>query len=190
MPSRKVKKHERRRCPLACCNCKRRKERCDGRQPCSRCICRGVHLSCTFQRPVRSSASTNPLLMVSPGSAFPAPSIQLPPVQPDCGHLPLPTSSVDVDGHSLATASVNATHHQPSQVFSAHRSAPVPRLSRLIHARTGNLVFIGDSANLCFLQIIRRLIHQSLGPCTFTEDPLRHMLVEADTVYPSQQFQY
>ncbi|KAF5571676.1 transcriptional regulatory [Fusarium phyllophilum] len=48
MPSRKLKDSERRRCANACYTCKRRKERCDGRQPCGRCITRGVDPECSF----------------------------------------------------------------------------------------------------------------------------------------------
>ncbi|PKS05379.1 hypothetical protein jhhlp_008754 [Lomentospora prolificans] len=40
-------------------------------------------------------------------------------------------------------------------------------------------MFIGDAGNLPFLQVIRRLVSQSVGPCMFADDPLRHLLVEA-----------
>ena len=58
-------------------------------------------------------------------------------------------------------------------------TAPVPQLSRLIQDGRGKFMFIGDSANLSFLQSIRRLVRDSLGPCAFADDPLRHLLVEA-----------
>ncbi|KIW15037.1 hypothetical protein PV08_07824 [Exophiala spinifera] len=56
--------------------------------------------------------------------------------------------------------------------------APVPQLTRLIRDSRGKYMFIGDSANLAFLQNIRRLVEASIGTCAFTEDPLRHMMVE------------
>ncbi|CAK7206206.1 hypothetical protein SEUCBS139899_008993 [Sporothrix eucalyptigena] len=66
-----------------------------------------------------------------------------------------------------------------SHLGSSSAAAPVPHLSRLIQGGRGSLFYIGDSANLCFLQIIRRLIRESLGSCTFTDDPLQHIIVEA-----------
>jgi len=56
--------------------------------------------------------------------------------------------------------------------------APVPQFTRLIRDSKGKYMFIGDSANLSFLQNIRRLVEASIGTCAFTEDPLRYMMVE------------
>ena len=39
-------------------------------------------------------------------------------------------------------------------------------------------MFIGDAANLSFLQIIRRLVSDSVGPCPFVDDPIRNLMVE------------
>ena len=39
-------------------------------------------------------------------------------------------------------------------------------------------MYIGDSANLSLLQVIRRVVHDSLGPCAFIGDPFRHFMVE------------
>ncbi|PCD46676.1 hypothetical protein AU210_002074 [Fusarium oxysporum f. sp. radicis-cucumerinum] len=40
-------------------------------------------------------------------------------------------------------------------------------------------MFMGDSANLSFLQVISRLVCDSLGPHLFPDEPLWHLLVEA-----------
>ncbi len=40
-------------------------------------------------------------------------------------------------------------------------------------------MFVGDSGNLSFLQIIRRIAGDCVGPCEFIDDPLRHHVVEA-----------
>lgn len=40
-------------------------------------------------------------------------------------------------------------------------------------------MFIGDSANLSFLQVIRRLFSDCVGQCPFVDDPLRYLIVEA-----------
>lgn len=46
MPAERSQRGDRRRCLRACETCKRRKERCDGRQPCRRCLARGVDSDC------------------------------------------------------------------------------------------------------------------------------------------------
>lgn len=39
-------------------------------------------------------------------------------------------------------------------------------------------MFIGDAANLTFLQNVRRIAHVALGRCAFVDDPLRHHILE------------
>ena len=56
--------------------------------------------------------------------------------------------------------------------------APGPQLARLLRDGKGKFMYIGDSANLSFLQNIRRLVKSSIGDCSLTTDPLRHALVE------------
>ena len=65
-----------------------------------------------------------------------------------------------------------------SQVFHTSPAAPVPQLSRLIKDGRGKFMFIGDAANLSFLQIIRRIVSESVGSCPFVDDPLRNHMVE------------
>lgn len=64
-------------------------------------------------------------------------------------------------------------------VASSH--APVPKLARLLRDGKGKFIYVGDSANLSFLQNIRRLVKSSIGDCALTTDPLRHALVERKT---------
>jgi len=40
-------------------------------------------------------------------------------------------------------------------------------------------MFIGDSANLSFLQVIRKVVGDSVGSCSFVDDPLRSLMVES-----------
>jgi hypothetical protein len=39
-------------------------------------------------------------------------------------------------------------------------------------------VYIGDSAALSFLQTIRKLVQNTIGPTRFSADPLRHFMLE------------
>ncbi|KAL1896840.1 hypothetical protein Sste5346_004474 [Sporothrix stenoceras] len=234
MPSSKVKPSERRRCPQACASCKRRKERCDGRQPCSRCIVRGVQYECFFSRPLETtppsagpmathagaagSTSTAPAaaasVLAAPGVTSAAPQSENSPHSTSSvmgstsaptnanspgrkGPLPAPTSSSNANGlrqmdfDEPAVVAQNTTpgggnaSDQPrrkrrrSHLGSSSAAAAVPHLSRLIQGGRGSLFYIGDSANLCFLQIIRRLTRESIGSCAFTDDPLQHLIVES-----------
>lgn len=50
--------------------------------------------------------------------------------------------------------------------------------SRLIRDKTGQFMFIGDSANLSFLHTLRAIIGDSQGSSAFVDDPLRSYMVE------------
>ncbi|CVK94282.1 related to transcriptional activator Mut3p [Fusarium mangiferae] len=162
MPSRKLKDSERQRCANACYTCKRRKERCDGRQPCGRCITRGVDAECSFtpsptrKRRVRNARPPTSDLDKSQGSISPSIS-----------------SSIEVFNQTVSQISCQTEH----DLYKDHTDRP--QLSTLIQDGHGKFVFIGDAANLSFLQIIRRLVRDSVGPCAFTEDALQHLMVEA-----------
>ncbi|KAK2134362.1 hypothetical protein NOF04DRAFT_1364932 [Fusarium oxysporum II5] len=166
MPSRKLKDSERRRCANACYTCKRRKERCDGRQPCGRCITRGVDVECSF---TPSPTTKRRVRSVQPNYVNPTPS------RDDSQNpmSPSVSSSIEVFDQTLSQLSNQLGHDLPK----AHTDRP--QLSTLIQDGHGKFVFIGDAANLSFLQIIRRLVRDSVGPCAFTEDALQHLMVEA-----------
>lgn len=235
MPSSKVKPSERRRCPQACSSCKRRKERCDGRQPCSRCIVRGVQYECYFSRPLETPPpSTGPMAvsagavrltstapaaaasaLASSAAASAAPQSENSPHSTGSvvgstsaptnanspgrkGPLPAPTSStnganglrqMDFDEPAAGAQGTNTNGgnapEQPrrkrrrSHLGSSSAAAAVPHLSRLIQGGRGSLFYIGDSAYMCFLQVIRRLTRESIGSCAFADDPLQHLIVES-----------
>jgi hypothetical protein len=40
-------------------------------------------------------------------------------------------------------------------------------------------VYIGDSATLSFLQLLRMMVEPVVGHCPFTDDPRRHMITES-----------
>ena len=42
----------------------------------------------------------------------------------------------------------------------------------------GDPVYVGDTATLSFLQLIRMMVESTMGPSTFTTDPRRHRLTE------------
>ncbi|KAF5026480.1 hypothetical protein F66182_1467 [Fusarium sp. NRRL 66182] len=172
MPTRRVPGYERKRCAEACDNCKRRKQRCDGRRPCARCITRGLgdkcdgsHSSSTLagQRIVASSLPSpdHERLSNVTGQTTPA----------AVGTRPGLTSAEDTCADAGASSS--------PQLLSDTQPEQLPRMSRLVQDTRGEYMFIGDSATLSFLQNIRRIVRRSIGDCSLVDDPLRHGIVEA-----------
>ncbi|CAF3645633.1 unnamed protein product [Fusarium graminearum] len=173
MPPRKLKDDERRRCANACFTCKRRKERCDGRQPCGRCVARRVENECSF---VPSSLPTRNTRNPRLGRTSPIASVLS---RDDSGgsDSPSASSSIQVSDHGPPSLMSNLGHDLDKDHSAAFDGSP--QLSRLVEDGHGKFVFIGDAANLSFLQIIRRLVRDSVGPCAFTENALQNLMIEA-----------
>lgn len=57
-------------------------------------------------------------------------------------------------------------------------TAPVPKVARLLRAGQGTFMYVGDSANVSFLQTVRKMALFAIGPCDLTTDPLRHSFLE------------
>lgn len=51
-------------------------------------------------------------------------------------------------------------------------------MSRMLDDGTGRLIYIGDSATISFLQLIRLMVETTSGPSPFTQDPARHQMLE------------
>ncbi|KAF5596424.1 transcriptional activator Mut3p [Fusarium subglutinans] len=175
MPTRRVRDCERRRCAEACESCKRRKQRCDGRRPCARCIKRGLGHECHESQ----SASNNGARRIL-ASSLPSPD---PDRLSNITEQTTPAGSITVGNRSGLT-SVDETYVDDGtssslQLLSNTQPERLPRMSRLVQDTRGEYMFIGDSATLSFLQNIRRIVRRSIGDCTLVDDPLRHGIVEA-----------
>ncbi|KAF5979566.1 transcriptional activator Mut3p [Fusarium coicis] len=175
MPTRRVRDSERRRCAEACESCKRRKQRCDGRRPCARCIKRGLGHECHESQ----SASNNGARRIL-ASSLPSPD---PDRLSNITEQTTPAGSITVGNRSGLT-SVDETYVDDGtssslQLLSNTQPERLPRMSRLVQDTRGEYMFIGDSATLSFLQNIRRIVRRSIGDCTLVDDPLRHGIVEA-----------
>ncbi|KAM0346215.1 hypothetical protein ACHAPU_005638 [Fusarium lateritium] len=170
MPTRRVRDCERRRCAEACSSCKRRKQRCDGRRPCARCIKRGVGHECGESLPGGSRIVA---------SSLPSPD---PDRLSNITEQTSPAGSITVDSRSGLTPAEDTYVDDASaslQLLSDTRPERLPRMSRLVQDTRGEYMFIGDSATLSFLQNIRRIVRRSIGDCALVDDPLRHGIVEA-----------
>ncbi|KAH8591215.1 hypothetical protein B0O99DRAFT_460758, partial [Bisporella sp. PMI_857] len=159
----------RRRCLVACDPCKKRKEKCDGQQPCSNCSKRRRAPSCGFSTHGRAASSGQAQMQRDP-----------------------PT-----EGETIGSAGTDLTADTPCDTFlladvldtmlsegnnqAQTRAARVPRLFRMLNDNPGKLIYIGDSASLSFLETVRRVVDTSIGPCDFTADKFRHQLIEMST---------
>ncbi|RGP64025.1 hypothetical protein FLONG3_9724 [Fusarium longipes] len=175
MPTKRVRDCERRRCAEACESCKRRKQRCDGRRPCARCIKRGLGHECR-ESPSTSGLGTRRIL----ASSLPSPD---PERLSNITEQHTPAGSITVGSRSgLTSAEDTYVDDQTSsslQLLSHTQPERLPRMSRLVQDTRGEYMFIGDSATLSFLQNIRRIVRRSIGDCALVDDPLRHGIVES-----------
>ncbi|KAK2013186.1 fungal-specific transcription factor [Colletotrichum eremochloae] len=57
--------------------------------------------------------------------------------------------------------------------------------TRMLQDPTGRLLYVGDSASLAYLQLIRMIVEASVGPSDFTLDPSRHKIMEATIAMPA-----
>jgi Fungal specific transcription factor domain/Fungal Zn(2)-Cys(6) binuclear cluster domain len=176
MPRPRVKDEERRRVSRACDNCKRRKEKCDGLNPCNLCKRRGCEPDCVY--------SDVPSRVLQQKSRRSKGSVDL----RDGTHEMAYSSDAEVAVESLLNLSGGGnktTAHTPDQrdrrdsLVSNESHAPVPKMARLLRDKLGKFMFVGDSSNLAFLQMIRRAAKDRIGDCPFTLDPARKMMVEA-----------
>lgn len=46
-------------------------------------------------------------------------------------------------------------------------------------------MYLGDSATLSYLQLIRMIVEEAVGPSEFTKDPSRHRIMEHTVSLPS-----
>ncbi|KAI1610138.1 c6 zinc finger domain-containing protein [Exophiala viscosa] len=155
----------------ACANCRRRKERCDRRQPCGRCLYRKVPSACLFPHSASAlSSSSAPDREDGRASTTTTTSQVTFADAINHGHVYISPLELGASGDNDASTTTGGA---APPVVSKHY------LSRLLRDPRGKYMFIGDSANLSFLQSIRKVVEDSIGECQLTKDPLRNQMVEA-----------
>ncbi|KAJ5967236.1 hypothetical protein N7501_003484 [Penicillium viridicatum] len=171
MPRASTTPGARLRCRRACDSCKRRKQKCNGEQPCTICVQRHKESECHFSdRPARllkPDAKNSTMLL----SERMVPSAQR-------------ETAMDRLLNSLEDQEMNMERQEKDE---KEGTAPVPKVARLLRDGQGKFMYIGDSASLSFLQSLRRVVTSSIGPCEFTEDSSRHSMLEAFQSNPSTQ---
>ncbi|KAJ6015078.1 hypothetical protein N7540_009669 [Penicillium herquei] len=169
MPRASTAPGARLRCRRACDSCKRRKQKCNGEQPCTICVQRHKESECHFSdRPARllKPESKDSTMLLSERI------------------LPTPQRATAMDRllNSLEDRDMNLEQQTRDD---KEGTAPVPKVARLLRDGQGKFMYIGDSASLSFLQSVRRVVSSSIGRCEFTEDNSRHSMLEAFQTNPT-----
>ncbi|KAJ6172263.1 hypothetical protein N7470_001330 [Penicillium chermesinum] len=153
------------RCRRACDSCKRRKQKCNGEQPCTICVQRHKETECHF--------SDRPARLLKPG---PPSSVLLSErVQPSS-----PQQETAME-HLLSSLEDRPMNVEQEVREGKDGAAPVPKVARLSGTAKGNI------SSLSFLQSVRRVVSSSIGKCDFTEDNSRHSMLEAFQSNPGSQ---
>ncbi|KAL4981352.1 fungal-specific transcription factor domain-containing protein [Aspergillus falconensis] len=165
MPRASTTPGARLRCRRACDSCKRRKQKCNGEQPCTICVQRRKEAECHFSdKPARLLRPSN-----DPKEAMLL-SEQL---------VSTPQRRTAMDHLLNSLEDTSASLEQQVGEDKDGGAAPVPKVARLLRDGQGKFMYIGDSASLSFLQSVRRIVSLSIGRCEFTEDTSRHSMLEA-----------
>lgn len=145
----------RRRCAMACENCKRRKERCDGNVPCRRCAARHLDAECHYSKSRGGFSSRQNA------------NIQL--------RSPLESLTDSILNPVAETKSQTADQAvSQSMSFFPDLDTTFPHVCRLARDDQRGSVFFGESANESFLQQIRQLVARTLGSCPFVDQPIQY----------------
>ncbi|CAG8113465.1 unnamed protein product [Penicillium salamii] len=171
MPRASTTPGARLRCRRACDSCKRRKQKCNGEQPCTICVQRSKEAECHFSdRPARLlKPDVKDSTMLLSERIVPSPQRE---------------TAMDRLLNSLEDQGMNMEHQAKDE---KEGTAPVPKVARLLRDGQGKFMYIGDSASLSFLQSVRRVVTSSIGRCEFTEDNSRHSMLEAFQNNPGNQ---
>ncbi|KAL6713326.1 hypothetical protein ACLMJK_008791 [Lecanora helva] len=186
----RVDPEKRQRTATACDNCKRRKQKCDGNQPCPTCIKK--QFTCTYNIPdqrssdrstsetqsrkrVRSDENHDIQGSLPIAQPLSGPVIDLDPWNGASG-LPVTNGSTKDTGpfqQADCGKLEDGCNSEGDEEVDNHT------MTRMLEDGTGRLVYIGDSADMSFLQLLRMIIENVTGPSPFSLDPGRNGLVDA-----------
>ncbi|KEY64159.1 hypothetical protein S7711_03452 [Stachybotrys chartarum IBT 7711] len=204
MPRPKIPPGQRQRVVEACGLCREAKKRCSGTAPCTYCLRRGVGDTCFTSHRGRARRSTaqaetdGDTITIPPTAGFlpnsndffstealaPTPSSRdtFRPISPS------ESRTTDLDNvnripidDSLGSANVEASHKEPS--FSdATRACP-----RMLRNLRGERVYIGEGASLSFLQLLRGIVADQIGPSTFSRTGRSDTMLENESTQSGVQ---
>ncbi|KAH7328545.1 fungal-specific transcription factor domain-containing protein [Stachybotrys elegans] len=208
MTRSKIPEEKRQRTARACDLCKRRKQKCNGKNPCISCVKKSQN--CVYSGTLSSSGSSSAKTPESPTRGRtgekplhcdtipeeepenqPARHPSFVPPPPSAFHSATdaaPTSSATKRTSEQAGHSLERPNRQPAR-SEPDDEAIVDWQTRMLQDPYGRLLYVGESAALAYLQLIRMIVAVSDGSSDFTNDPNRHMIMEA-LVPPTENVLY
>ncbi|EED22426.1 C6 transcription factor, putative [Talaromyces stipitatus ATCC 10500] len=172
MPRPKVRPEDRQRSSKACLPCQVSKIRCDSQTPCTSCLRRDRTSACIYvesHRRRRPRTHRTHELRFAPFNHRAAGSPGSPRLRTSNEFA---TRNPEGNDDAEATQSVSEA---PSV------QSPECTESRLLLSSKGEKVYVGETSSLSFLQFLRGIMKQYMGPSAFTENGPLNIMLEADT---------
>ncbi|KAI6767700.1 hypothetical protein HG530_005709 [Fusarium avenaceum] len=172
MPRAIVPAHQRQRAAEACNLCRETKKRCSGSAPCTQCVRRGLDQQCFITyapRGSRTRARAEAASRAAASSTTDRMSISSnqssqPNLDTNEGYRPLSPSHSQQDDEKDGQTEASSTNP--------------PRM--LLNSR-GERVYIGSAASISFLQIVRNLVSQQIGPSAFSHNEKSDTMLEIES---------
>ncbi|ANB13634.1 Put3p [Sugiyamaella lignohabitans] len=161
--SRRVDPDKRIRTVMACLNCKKRKKKCNGEEPCF--LCKERRLECIYV------PNGSPNDDTSPGEHANGKRL----------HSLGITNSRQIPYKTYINTGARANKQADESPGPNYRIDPHldgNESSRMLRSKAGRLHFVGESCTLSLLEQVRVLFRQTIGTSSFTEDPERFNMVE------------
>ncbi|KAJ2896619.1 hypothetical protein MKZ38_005409 [Zalerion maritima] len=205
----KVDPDKRQRTAQACDSCKRRKQKCNGLKPCNTCTRRNLECSYTSNHPEHGPGSPPKRRHIEPPPASTprASTVEVLPISAWAkaessgetkdlemkGTVPMASPSTGVPDLDAPKPISGGLPQEPdfdgrsrnSTISGQDEEAAVYTSPRMLQDSTGRLLYVGDSATLSYLQLIRMIVESIAGQSPFTMDPRRHRIIESTISFPS-----
>ncbi|VUC35839.1 unnamed protein product [Clonostachys rosea] len=190
MPRPKVPAHQRQRVAEACNHCRETKRRCTGSPPCTQCLRRGLAQQCyvTYApRGSRARARRQLDAVVDSSSQVP----QRMSVSAPSAGVVASSEGDETDSPNQASqrrlSLVGSSNFQPLSPSDsrpdsdAGASPSIVHTSRMLLNLRGERVFIGGAASISFLQTVRGLVAEQIGPSPFSHNEKSETMLEVES---------
>ncbi|KAH6973438.1 fungal-specific transcription factor domain-containing protein [Ilyonectria sp. MPI-CAGE-AT-0026] len=165
----KVRPEARRRVVQACEPCKSSKRRCDARKPCGRCI--------TFNRPGQCwFKDSNDGHESTPGRPL-----------SDTPHDDANALQSPLDSASSLLSPGSGANDDDGTALDQSEVAYVPASSRMLRSEQGEMLHIGPSASLSFLQLLRNTFARHASASQSEQDGKSETMYEAESTPRANQ---
>ncbi|KAF4974589.1 hypothetical protein FZEAL_8516 [Fusarium zealandicum] len=190
MPRPKVPAHQRQRAAEACNLCRETKKRCSGSAPCPQCVRRGLEHQCIItyaprgsrtrararaEAPVRNAASGDTSWTQE------APTLPSPVRAPDRQIRQRGDTDMASDFQPLSPSDSHPEDDEGCSLSGQTDASSTTNRPRMLLNLRGERVYIGGAASISFLQIVRDLVTQQIGPSAFSHNAKSDTMLEVES---------